>query len=139
MRHLAYLMLTAVCFTACTSKPSIVNEYSVYNLGVERNSVAVQTTAIQSAINKVNEKGGGTLLIPFGEIISGTLELKPNVSIHINGNAVLKGSADLNDYRTLYKDKLTFIYGDQLNGISITGQGTIDGQGHLFWDEDFKA
>ena len=91
---------------------------------------------IQKAIDKVSAAGGGTVVVPAGEFLTGPLELKSGVELHLEMGATLLGYPDTTAYRKAHivadgkksKDSgLIFAY--QQENIAVTGLGTIDGQG----------
>jgi polygalacturonase len=101
----------------------------------------LNTSFIQSTIDACAKGGGGTVFIPAGRYLSGTLFLKSNITLHLDAGAVLVGSKNLQDYPVTiskirsYTDNYTdksLIYGEDLNHIGITGTGTIDGNGASF-------
>lgn len=91
---------------------------------------------IQRAIDKVSAAGGGIVVVPAGEFVTGPLELKSGVELHLMMGAKLLGYPDSTAYRKAhivsdgkkYKDS-GLIYAYQQKNIAITGLGTIDGQG----------
>jgi len=92
--------------------------------------------AIQKAINSVHRAGGGTVTIPAGEFISGPIELKSGVELHLDMGAKLLGLPDKAAYEkahmTVNGKRSPFsslIYAQGQENIAITGLGTIDGQG----------
>ncbi len=95
------------------------------------------TNAIQAAIDDANTGGGGIVYIPSGVYKCGNIVLKSNVSMYLEGGAVILGSGDPKDYTTHYrKNSLDmggtwFIYTEMgATNIMIFGRGTIDGNGH---------
>ena len=102
--------------------------------------ITINTKAIQNAIDECSEKGG-MVVIPAGEFVTGTIYLKSNVTLHLTENATLLGSTDISDYPhntpeyKFYGDtwvKQSLIYAEKQKNISITGTGTINGQGGAF-------
>lgn len=91
---------------------------------------------IQKAIDKVSAAGGGTVVVPAGEYVTGPLELKSGVELHLEMGAKLLGYPDTTAYRKAHivangkksKDS-ALIYAYQQSNIAVTGLGTIDGQG----------
>lgn len=100
----------------------------ITSLGAINDGKTLNTKAIQAAIDSVYEAGGGQVLIPEGRFLSGTIVLKTDVELHLAQNAVLLGSTDPKDYQKLNRWK-GLVMADHAENISITGQGTIDGQG----------
>ena len=97
------------------------------------------TRAIQQTIDQVHAAGGGRVVIPDGHWVSGTIRLKTGVTLHVSPNAVLQGSGDMADYptdesRPLFQgQRHHFIVAHEAENITITGGGTIDGNGPAFW------
>jgi polygalacturonase len=114
--------------------------YNVKDFGALGDGVTIETKAIQSAINNA-AAAGGKVIFPSGKYLSGTLFMKSNVTLEISEGAVLLGSTNIKDYPDTipslqsYNDAFltqSLIYGENLENISITGKGTIDGQGSAF-------
>jgi len=80
------------------------------------------TDTIQLAIDKCAQNGKGTVVFTKGIYLSGTIELKSNVTLQLDEGSLLQG---IDDYKYYRKD--TFIFGRDLENISITGTGVIDG------------
>ena len=116
-------------------------EYMITDFGAKPDGITLNTKAIQSAIDKVNKKGGGKIVFPSGEFLSGSISLKSNIELHFQKGAVLLGSTNPDDYgqddpngpdldkNKVTPSKLAFIKAEKVNNISLTGEGTIDGQG----------
>lgn len=100
------------------------------------------TEAIQKAIEKASKNGGGTIYFPAGEYLTGALKLKSNITIHLEAGALLKFSDNFDDYLpfvevhwegTVMKSFSPLLYAKDAENITITGRGTIDGQGKKWW------
>ena len=63
--------------------------YNITNYGAVADGVTNNSTAIQKAIDECTAAGGGIVLIPSGQYMSGTLRLKSNVELHLEMGAVL--------------------------------------------------
>ncbi len=109
--------------------------FNIEDFGAVPNNGIPCTKSIQSAIQMCAEKGGGTVLVPQGEFICGTIFLDDNVNLHLSAGAVLKGSPNLDDY-VIRNNRYGLIRAWQKKNISITGQGTVDGNGTIFFDPD---
>ena len=68
---------------------------NIKDLGARENTLC--TKEIQKAVDLIDEAGGGTVIIPSGVYLSGTIHLK-NTSLYLERGAVLKGSSNINDY-----------------------------------------
>lgn len=102
------------------------------------NSTARNTAAINKAIEECHKAGGGTVTIPPGEYITGSIVLKDNVTLNLPTGTLLRGSQELDDYvynpkdrshdaRMMGKWSRALIIALNASNIRITGGGTIDG------------
>ncbi|MDX9971952.1 MAG: glycosyl hydrolase family 28 protein [FCB group bacterium] len=113
----------------------------VTQFGAVGDGVALNTTSIQAAIDAAAAAGGGEVTFPPGKFVTGTIYLKSGVHLRLSQGTTILGSTNLADYplnRCAYpsrSDSYTLralIWGEGLSDISITGLGTIDGQGAAF-------
>jgi polygalacturonase len=103
--------------------------------GAIGNGTTVNTAAIQKAIDACRDQGGGRVVIPRGVFVSGTLRLHSHIDLHLEAGAVLKGSPELGDYQ-LGNRVVGLLYSEDVEDVSITGRGQIDGNGDVFMDLD---
>ena len=128
---------------AVKSKDARASRASVADFGAVGDGKTLNTERIQSAIEQLASKGGGTLVVPRGVFMTGALFLKPGVNLHLDEGAVLKGSTDRKDYPKMrtrieghFEEWLpALINADRVNHLRITGSGTLDGNGAPFWEE----
>ena len=117
--------------------------YNVRDFGAIGDGTTLDTVAVQSAIDACNKDQGGTVLVPAGVFVIGTIELKSNVTLHIAAQGKLLGSGDGKQYRaadaiplegdaTLGDGNVGLIFAVNAENITIEGAGTIDGNGALF-------
>ena len=115
--------------------------YNVTRFGAVGDGETLNTEAIQAAIEACSESGGGIVIFPAGTYLSGTLMLRDHVNLHLQEGATLLGSTNPEDYpemktriRSYYEEIVlqSLIFGEDLSHVSITGKGTIDGQGAAF-------
>ncbi|MFC2076106.1 glycoside hydrolase family 28 protein [candidate division KSB1 bacterium] len=120
--------------------------FNVVDLGATGDGLTLETAAIQRAIDSAAAAGGGTVLVPPGKYVTGSLRLKSYVTLQIEAGAVLLGSTDLDDYPVnipafrSYTDnyvKQSLIYAEDAHHVAIVGNGTIDGQGAAFTDRSY--
>ena len=135
------LSLLLLCFASLNSCLKTSPGFNVTRFGAVGDGVNLDTEAIQSAIDACTKAGGGNVILPAGTYLSGTLMLRDHVNLHLQEGATLLGSTNLGDYPEIqsemrhYYEKIvlrSLIYGENLSHISITGKGTIDGQGAAF-------
>ena len=116
-------------------------QYVITDYGVSTDSTLVQTTLIQHVIDLCADKGGGVVVIPEGTFLSGALFFPQGTHLHVIGR--LKGSDRIADFPIM----LTRIEGEtckyfpalvnayEVDGFTITGHGTIDGNGLRYWQD----
>lgn len=127
-------LLIILIFTFVTGCHAPVKKgiYDITSYGAVSGS-GVVTTSLQNAVDACHENGGGTVQIPPGEFVSGTIVLKNNVNLELAEGAVLKGSTDTSDY-IVNGIHHGLIYAQNVKNVSITGKGTINGNGTYFMD-----
>jgi polygalacturonase len=113
--------------------------FNISEFGALADNKTVNTKSIQNAIDSCTGAGGGTVCVPSGIFITGTIELKSNVNLYLENGAELKGSPDITDYKSYTLPGFgTFHYGIlfaiNAKNLSITGQGTINGNEEIFFD-----
>ena len=117
--------------------------YNVRTYGAKGDGKTPDTAAIQRAIDACSGDGGGTVLVPAGTFLIGTVEIKSNVTLHIAASGVLLGSTRGTDYHavdaiplsgdtTLEDGNWALIYAVNAKNITIEGPGAINGQGLAF-------
>lgn len=118
-------------------------KYVVTDFGVVNDSTVIQTEKIQAVIDKAAANGGGVIVIPEGTFLTGSLFFKPGTHLHIHENGRLKGSDAITHYKII-KTRLegqnidyfaALVNADGCDGFTISGKGTIDGNGFRFYDE----
>ena len=117
--------------------------YVVTDYGVMMGSSQVQTQQIQAVIDRAAQEGGGVVVIPQGTFVTGALFFRQGTHLEVCEGAVLKGSERIADYPILVtriegetcKYFSALINADGLDGFTICGCGTIDGNGLHYWQE----
>lgn len=117
--------------------------FNIISFGAKGNGKTVNTEFINNAVTACAEAGGGTVVVPKGVFITGTIVMKSNVHLYLDEGATLKGVNDLNAYepykpikniphRLAYREGWTrgLIVAAGVNNLSISGKGVIDG-GHV--------
>lgn len=109
----------------------------VRDFGASGTGLSLDTRAIQTAIDTCTANGGGTVYLPSGTYLTGTITLKDNVILYLGSNATLLGSTSLDDYPSLERGSEGILDYCLINAfgahhIGLSGEGTIDGQGAAF-------
>ena len=130
MKHLFTLPFLLLLFLTGFSQ---ANTFNIISSGAVADGKTVNTKAIQTTIDNCAAKGGGTVVIPAGTFISGTLHLRSNINLYLESGAILKGSANVNDYEPYEKIHWGLFYTHDAENITISGEGNIDGSGDSFF------
>lgn len=120
-------------------KPLGAKIYNVRDYGAEGDGKTLDTVAIQKAIDACFNDKGGTVLIPAGDFLCGTVELKSNITLHLSSQGKLLGSPKREDYSVGKgvppgNGNIVFLYAVNAENLSIEGKGTIDGNGLAFYN-----
>ena len=113
------------------------NKFDIREFGAKADGIYINTSAINQAISDCNSKGGGHVLIPAGMWITGPIELKSNVDLHLEKGAIVIFSEDHKNFQLAQTSANSFevmapIYGKNLENISISGEGIFDGNGQTW-------
>ncbi len=119
-------------------------DFNITDHGAIGDGQTLNTSAIQRTVDACAAAGGGRVVVPAGTFVSGPVFLKRNIEFHLSAGAVLQGSRNMADYgmvelkthghhiRVFLASLLTAV---QAENVSVTGSGTLDGQGKVWWDE----
>jgi polygalacturonase len=116
--------------------------FNIKDFGATGDGTTLDTRAIQNAIDAASHiGGGGTVFVPAGKYVTGSIFLRDNITLFIDAGATLLGSQNSADYPivTMRWEGVTqpthapLIAGDGLRNIAVTGRGTIDGRGEMWW------
>ncbi|MDQ8195628.1 glycoside hydrolase family 28 protein [Coraliomargarita sp. SDUM461004] len=129
------LLLAAGLATGCATRTTSI--YNVKDYGAIGDGVALNTKALQATIDACADAGGGVVLVPAGQYVTGTIKLKSNIELRLEPEAELLGSLSLDDYARDIQGAIEapafdecLVYAENANNIRITGGGTINGRGH---------
>jgi polygalacturonase len=134
LRYLIVVLLALMTLSASAAAPKLIDASSAGAVG---DGVTKNTAAIQRAIDDCAAGGGGVVHFGAGRFLTGTIQLKSNVTIYLEKDAVILGSPDTADYRNLdpFLDGTGEPMGSALivavgaDHPCIEGSGTVDGQG----------
>ncbi len=128
--------LSSVSLITMTSLAAFASTINIKDFGASvKNKAAQNTKAIQKAIDSCPE--GGTVVVPKGKFLSGSLHLKSNMTFKIDGTLLASENADDYDFGFLmykyYTDTRYFglLNADCAYNLTICGKGCVDGNGWM--------
>ncbi|HZQ43730.1 MAG TPA: glycosyl hydrolase family 28-related protein, partial [Acidobacteriaceae bacterium] len=133
-------LLTAVCvlgvgMAGVSAQAAKVCDVRAY--GAKGDGTTKDTAAIQKAIEACSD-GGGAVKLSGGTFVSGPIVLKSNITLDVEKGATLLGSPDRADYPKYtfarHETAQPLVSSSNAENITITGGGTIDGNGHIWWE-----
>lgn len=118
--------------------PQFANrEFPITDYGAVQGTATSSTEAIARAIAACAEAGGGRVVVPAGEFLTGPIHLESNVNLHLADGATLRFSTNPDDYLPVVFSRWEgmelmnyspLIYAFEKENVAITGSGTLDGQ-----------
>ena len=123
---------------------SAQNQYDILTFGAKGDGVTDDAVAIQKAIDRCSAEGGGVVLVPRNHVfLSGPVELKSNVELHLEATATLKANPDetiyhLSAFGENRGEGMLWLWAKDAENISITGKGTIHGNGIAFMGAELE-
>lgn len=129
--------------TAKVDEAMMGKKYVVTDYGIKNDSTIVQTDALQALINKIATEGGGVMVVPKGTFLSGSIFFKQGVNLYLSSGGTLKGSDRISNFKLLttrmegqtLKYFAALVNADGVDGFTIAGNGTINGNGTNYWQE----
>ncbi|MBD0285361.1 MAG: glycoside hydrolase family 28 protein, partial [Flavisolibacter sp.] len=114
--------------------------FTILQFGAVADGLTLNTKNINNAITACSQNGGGVVLVPGGLWLTGPIEMKSNVNLHIVRDGILLFTTDFNQYplvEGVYEGRRAArnqspIYGNNLENIAITGKGVVDGNGDVW-------
>lgn len=137
------LSLYLSMFTSVVRATGTSPFFNVVDYGAVGNGTTMCTEAIQKAVDACSAAGGGTVYIPAGQFLSGAIFLKSNVTLNISEGATLLASTNFEHFppfkpgwRIKSDDTRvsSLITGHDLENVAVTGRGTLNGQGRVWWE-----
>jgi len=135
----ALFLLTASCVAQTSSRSGRI--FDVRDFGAKGDGKTLDTEAIQKALDECGKAGGGTVRLTPGTYWSKPISLQSRTTLLLEGGAKLLASSEHTDFmkspgdwlKAKTGDFVPLISGKDLTDIVITGQGTIDGAGEVWW------
>lgn len=115
---------------------------NIQEFGAVGDGKTMNTAAFSAAIAAAAQQGGGTVYVPQGTFLTGTVRLQSNITLELDQGAKILGSPDLADYTRAswghHDDRTPFhlIFAENAHNIAITGLGEINGNGSHFQEAE---
>ena len=127
-------------FKSTIHEPVFPNKiFSIKDYGGSSDGVTLNTTAIAKAIDACANAGGGHVIIPSGLWLTGPIQLKSNVDLHLERGALVQFTPDHSQFPIIKASATSNsfvvaspVYGYSLKNIAITGEGILDGAGETW-------
>jgi polygalacturonase len=111
--------------------------FNIIKFGAKNDGITLNTKAINDAIIACSKKGGGVVVVPKGMWLTGPIELKSNVNLHLQKNSILQFTKDFNQYPLVESNweglsqmrNQSPLWATNQTNIAITGLGIVDGAG----------
>jgi polygalacturonase len=133
--------VTAIALTSGLALEASGRVFDVRECGARGDGHAVDTAAIQKAIDECGRAGGGIVRLTAGTYLCQPITLAGKTTLQLDEGATLQASSQNADFMKTPGDWTTaksgdfvpLISGKNLTDIAITGKGTIDGAGQAWW------
>ena len=135
-------IFTFFFFTLLYINANAAIAYDVRDYGARGDGKSLDSPAINAAIEACAADGGGTVVLPAGQYLCGSIHLKSNIELHLTPGATIIATEERGAYdesevfggpeyqdggHTYFHNSL--IWAEEQTNVSITGRGTIDGRG----------
>ncbi|SEO83852.1 Glycosyl hydrolases family 28 [Mucilaginibacter gossypiicola] len=131
MKKIIALLLACLIFPGIT----LAADYLITDYGAIGNGSQLSTKYIQKAIDVCSIGGGGRVVVPPGDFLTGTIHLKNHVELYLERGAKISGSKDRADYPKFAGER-GLIFALNATDVGITGYGEINGNGEAFFKGD---
>lgn len=137
---LAFWLVLISSIDACTTQVPAIEIFNVKEFGAVGNGKIVDTKAIQEAADAAHAAGGGVVVIPAGNYLSGALFFKNGVDLEIQEGATLISTVDSDDFPQIPTrfegiecyHRCAFLNFDDSEGVKVYGKGTVNGRGRVW-------
>jgi polygalacturonase len=153
MAWLALLLPLALAGPALAATPGADGTCNARTFGAQGDGKALDTAAIQRAVDACAAAGGGTVLLPPGVYLSGTIILRDRITLRIPPGATLLASPRIEDFRPFPPQDVPkiaidgstqnkgngpyhLLHAEDAHDIAIEGGGEIRGNGRAYWDTE---
>jgi polygalacturonase len=140
MKKLLFLLILLHSIVEAGSQPVWSN---IISYGADPDGKIKCTEVINTLIDNLSQKGGGTLFFPAGTFLTGPIIMRSNITLYLDAGAVIRFTDDFNDYLPMVQSRWedvrvrnfkSQIYAFRCENIAIRGDGHFEGQGKKWWD-----
>jgi polygalacturonase len=140
----AILSFLLICFSGSVSAASSSRIFDVRAAGAVGDGKTLDTAAIQRALDECGKAGGGIVRFSSGTYLSKPILLRSKTTLKLDQGATLKATDNETDFADparpgAWRAFVAFVNGRDLENITITGPGTIDGSGARWWSPAREA
>jgi hypothetical protein len=114
--------------------PALVEEINLLECGAVGDGRTLNTGVLRSIAGRCQRQGGGTIRVPAGDYLTGVFELPDNTTLILEKGARLLASPRLEDH-LVDGASVGLLYARNARNIVLTGEGTLDGNGSVFFQE----
>lgn len=116
--------------------------YDAAEYGISGDGKTNNTEAIRRLVSVAEQNGGGTIYFPPGEYVTGSIELKSNMTLYLEAGATLLGSENPEDFPMIDHTVVPgwaapthagFVTALNARNIAVCGRGTLNGRGENWW------
>jgi len=150
---ICFFLITVACFgqkarpgTVRFSENAVLktafkkDSFNITSYGAKADGITLNTKSINAAITACSQKGGGVVVIPAGLWLTGPIELKSNVNLHLKRDALLQFTSDFSQYPLVKGNwegvpqmrNQSPISANHVQNIAVTGFGIVDGGGEAW-------
>ena len=143
MKRLFIFIMGVMMAVVATSRT-----FDMKQLGADAKGIKPCTKLINQTIEKAASEGGGTIYFPAGTYLTATIHMKSNITLHLESGAIVRFSDRFEDYLpfvtarwegTVMQTLSPLIYAHSADNLTITGRGTLDGNGLKWWLWEFET
>ena len=139
----AFTILSLATLLSSSAATAIFN---VKDYGAAGDGKQMETEALNKAIAACANAGGGTVYLPPGNYLSGTIVLKSHVTFELDAGAAVLAANEPEDYPLVSNpwgnrtnQMASLFYAEDATNITLAGRGTVDGQGQVWWKREWLA
>ncbi|PTR01162.1 glycosyl hydrolase family 28 [Mucilaginibacter yixingensis] len=144
LKYFTCCLLIATTFNTIQAQTKSGRDFYITAYGAIPNLKTDNAVAIQKAIDACNQSGGGRVIVPAGkQFMSGPFNLKSNIELVVEANARILANPDERVYtqsafRSNKGEGTIWIGGHNLENVTISGAGTLDGNGIAFMGPELE-